>query len=204
MGAVASKVCNDARPTTTMEGFLIMQVNITKLLAANIFASTEHVRYYLNGVLFEVSEGKARIVATDGQRMIIFDLEGDEFGEDQSFIIPSSLIKRIKAERKTDIAGMTIKDGIISIEYAGAVFSEKAIDGTYPDYRRIMIPDDKKQEFTPEIRFNPSYLGDFAKVNKILGRAKSSIVMTTYSAEEPVKVTNRYGDYTAILMPMRA
>ena len=181
-----------------------MQIKISKLLAANIFASTEKERYYLNGVLFEVSEGKARIVATDGHRMIIFDLEGDDFWEDCSVIIPSSLIKRIKAGRKTDFADMEIKDGIVRIDYDGAVFSEKAIDGNYPDYRRIMIPDDKKQEFTPEIRFNPSYLGDFAKVNKILGRAKSSIVMTTYSAEEPVKVTNRSGDYTAILMPMRA
>ena len=201
---MASKVCNEAMPTTTMERSLIMMINITKLLAANIFASTEQVRYYLNGVLFEVSEGKARIVATDGHRMIIFDLEGDEFGEDQSFIIPSSLINRIKAGRKTDFADIEIKDGIVRIEYDGAVFSEKAIDGTYPDYRRIMIPDDKKQEFTPEIRFNPSYLGDFAKVNKILGRAKCGIVLTTYSTEEPVKVTNRHGDYTAILMPMRA
>ena len=181
-----------------------MQINITKLIAANIFASTEQVRYYLNGVLFEVSEGKARIVATDGHRMIIFDLEGDEFGEDQSFIIPSSLIKRIKAERGDELAGISRNDGMITISYAGAAFAEREVYGPYPDYRGIMIPDNKKQEFTPKIRFNPSYLGDFAKVNKILGRAKSSIVMTTYSAEELVKVTTGTGDYTAILIPMRA
>lgn len=181
-----------------------MIIDITKLLAANVFASTEETRYYLNGVLYEVKDGKARFVATDGHRMIIFDL-GDGYGEDLSFIIPSSLIKRIKADKYEENGEININGDTIKIDYNDTGYIEKAIDGPYPEYRRVMIPDDKEQIHTPEIRFNPSYLGDFAKVNKILGYKNVGIIISLYGESEPVKITTGRPDtYTAILMPMRA
>ena len=42
------------------------------LKAAAMIAARRDIRYYLNGVLVEVFEKEARLVATDGHRMVIF------------------------------------------------------------------------------------------------------------------------------------
>jgi DNA polymerase III sliding clamp (beta) subunit (PCNA family) len=178
-----------------------MIIDIRKLLAANVFSSTEQTRYYLGGVLFEVKEGKGRFVATDGHRMIIIPLDGD-MGPDLSVIIPSTLIKRIKVDKKVDNAEMTIDGDIITIDYYGSITKEAAIDGTFPDYTRVG-PKDGEEKDTGVIGFNPSYLGDFAKVNKIMGAGKGNIKMTMYGEEIAVKITCLELDYTAFLMPIR-
>jgi len=183
-----------------------MKIDIRKLIAADIFASTEQTRFYLNGVYFEVKEGKGQFVATDGHRLVMLPL-GDMDGPDCSVIIPSSLIKKIKLDKHLDLGEITIETGAhysdIKIDYYGATYGEKAIDGTYPDFRRILPADDLEQKGAPLIGFNPTYLGSFAKVHKILGKKNAHIHMAIYSADRAVKITSPDLDYTAILMPVR-
>lgn len=182
-----------------------MKIDIRKLIAADIFASTEQTRFYLNGVFFEVKDGKASFVSTDGHRMIIFDFDCE--GPDCSVIIPSSLIKKIKLDRHLDLGEITIETGAhysdIKIDYYGATYGERAIDGTYPDYRRILPADDLEQKGAALIGFNPAYLGSFDKLNKALGKKNAYIHLTIYGPDHAVKVTSPDCDYTAIIMPTR-
>lgn len=178
-----------------------MQIDIKKLVAANEFASTEQTRFYLNGVLFEVKENKGRFVSTDGHRMIIFDFDCE--GPDCSVIIPSTLIKKLKLDKHLDLGEIAIDGDNIKIDYYGATYGERAIDGTYPDYRRILPADDLEQKGAALIGFNPAYLGSFEKLNKALGKKNAYIHLTIYGPDHAVKVTSPDCDYTAIIMPTR-
>lgn len=206
------------------------KIELGKLQAANLFASKEETRYYLNGVFFEINGGKLHLISTDGHRLIKIpvEIEGKKKPEDMKFIIPSSLIAKIKKARGADTVELTIQKDEITISYDGGTFTDKAIDGTFPDYTRV-IPDQdatvkteqarrKKlaqkvaaAEFAQsagvfEIGFNPKYLADFAKVNELLGFKGSGVRLSATDEKSPVLVTMGGGmrdQYLAVLMPMR-
>ena len=206
------------------------KIELGKLQAANLFASKEETRYYLNGVLFEINGGKLHLISTDGHRLIKIpvEIEGKKKPEDMKFIIPSSLIAKIKKARGADTVELSINKDEITIAYDGGTFTDKAIDGTFPDYTRV-IPDqeaavknekDRRKKLAQkvaaaefaqggdvfEIGFNPKYLADFAKVNELLGFKGSGVRLNAMDASSPVVVTMGGGmrdQYLAVLMPMR-
>ena len=125
--------------------------------------STEETRYYLNGVYFHhLSEWTWRAVATDGHRLMYVDLQlPDAMGKTDGVIIPRKALRvaleTLKASK--DGVALAIGDGRIvnreettapkpsalsRIRLTGAVgglgiqLSTKTIDGTYPDYRRVI------------------------------------------------------------------
>lgn len=205
-----------------------MQIELGKLKAANVFASKEETRYYLNGVFFEIVNGEAALVATDGHRLIKIPVKAS--GEDQKVIIPRQLIDKIKPVRGVEMCDFLFSSsGAIEIEYDGNTYKGEAIDGTFPDYRRV-IPDQKAEIAAEqrrraklkaaerskkyaedhdvfEVGFNPTLLADFAKINAFLGFKNSGVRMTlTHDAKAPVVITmggtNR-DQYLGVLMPMR-
>lgn len=177
------------------------KIDVRALVAANEFASDEDTRYYLKGVYLTVQDGKLTCVATNGHRLIMIPY-GEDPGHAPNVIIPSDLIKKIKINKKHyDQAIIKILDQAITIEYDNMSFAGLLVDGTYPDYIRV-IPDGDMTSI-PSIVFNPEYLGSFAKVNKILNNGKSvgSIKMNFYGSEKPCVITTP--EYKAVLMPMR-
>lgn len=201
-----------------------MLIELNKLRAANVCASKEETRYYLNGVLFEIVNGEGALVATDGHRLVKIPVKCK--GADQSVIIPSSLINKIKPVRGVDQCNFLFSStGAIEIEYDGTTFTDKAIDGTFPDYRRC-IPDHESDAKTKkqareklnkaelekevidifEIGFNPRYLADFAKINDILGFKNAGVKMRMTDKITPVIITMggaTKNEYTGVLMPLR-
>jgi len=83
------------------------------------------------------------------------------------------------------------------LDYVGTSVIFAPIDGTFPDWRRI-IP--KETDGKPA-QFNPAYVGDFAKVTKALGQGQTAFA---YNGDGPALVT--FGDDIdgfGVLMPMR-
>lgn len=186
---------------------ITMHLNTIK--ACRLFACDEETRHYLGGVFFEAVKGSVNLVATDGHRLIKF-LETSEFeGEDVSFIIPSGLIDKIKYQRGEEQFDLEYENGQIKILYNGDTFVMAAIDGTYPDYHRVIptIPEDEKREVVKEIGFQPKFLGDFEKINKLIGRKGAGIRIEMIDSSAPVTITcggiKEASPYFAILMPMR-
>jgi hypothetical protein len=147
-----------------------MQIHLNHLKATNVAASDEQTRYYLNGVYVNVVAQHVEYVATDGARLIAVR---HELLTDSScvwpatgVIIPSKLIERIKVVKKADDeAEATMEGGNVTIKYNGESYSAPAIDGTFPDWRRV-VPDACNGEIA---QFNASYLHDFSKAAKIMG-----------------------------------
>lgn len=113
-----------------------MNIPAKYLKAALIFAAKKDVRYYLRGVLFEVQNGQARLVATDGQILGVFQL-GECSLPDTQIIIPRERLETIKL--KADEVTLRPGDGkTCALVYAGDEYTFTAIDGRFPDYRRVI------------------------------------------------------------------
>ena len=114
--------------------------------------STEETRYYLNGIYFHTieSEGKLmlRAVATDGHRLARAEMEAPAGSEGMpGVIIPRKTVSEIqKLVDDPDVAVTTeLSDTKIRFTIGSVILTSKLIDGTFPDYQRV-IPtgNDKK------------------------------------------------------------
>ncbi|MEQ8440930.1 MAG: DNA polymerase III subunit beta [Alphaproteobacteria bacterium] len=106
--------------------------------------STEETRYYLNGIyLHAVSEGdeKLRAVATDGHRLARAEVDLPEGASGiPGVIVPRKTVAELrKLIDETDGAvSVSLSDTKIRFEFDEAVLISKLIDGTFPDYERVI------------------------------------------------------------------
>jgi DNA polymerase-3 subunit beta len=118
------------------------QSELRRAIESTHFAMAQQdVRYYLNGMLLEIQDGRARLVATDGHRMAVTELP---------VLPPKGTSRRIIVPRKTVIEALrlladdstTVKLGIgndhLTLSAADVVFRSKVIDGSFPDYERVI------------------------------------------------------------------
>ncbi|MEH0667698.1 DNA polymerase III subunit beta [Vibrio scophthalmi] len=102
--------------------------------------ANQDVRYYLNGMLFEIEDTTLRSVATDGHRMAVAQtpLVG-EFAKKQ-IIVPRKgvleLVKLLDAAEQPVV--LQIGSSNLRAEVNNYVFTSKLVDGRFPDYRRVM------------------------------------------------------------------
>lgn len=109
--------------------------------------SKEETRYYLNGVLFEVMHRQVRFIATDGHRLVAIHTGITAPKSDNiQAIVPRDATKaliRALAKRK-DVLTIQIEEyhsehGYSSFKvHTGVVPCITTIDGTYPDWRRLV------------------------------------------------------------------
>lgn len=151
--------------------------------------STEETRYYLNGIHVEPSPaGGVLMVATDGHRLHAWH---DVYGSiDKPAIvkIPTAVLKA-KADRACTEARIVIDDLRVSLEgrtgasqpwepqfaMVALAASDLIIEGTFPDWRRVVpaLPDSTLPKSVPA--FDPVYLIDFAAVAKAAVNADGQI-----------------------------
>jgi DNA polymerase-3 subunit beta len=114
--------------------------------------STEETRYYLNGIYLHAHEegGKLRLrsVATDGHRLARAEVDAPAGSEGMpGIIIPRKTVSELqKLVDVPDVAVTTeLSDTKIRFTIGSVVLTSKLIDGTFPDYQRV-IPtgNDKK------------------------------------------------------------
>jgi DNA polymerase-3 subunit beta len=186
-----------------------MNIDMKLLKAVRFAASTEETRYYLQGVFVKTQGEYIVLVATDGHRMIVARHKRDEQDEDQypnGVIIPPRLIDRIKIAKRrmngNDDGVVTIEGDTITIRYAGDVFVDKLVDGTFPDYTRV-IPKGWSNEVA---QYNPAYLLDFVKAVKIVSDNSKPSITVHYNGLDPAVVNLNGGniyDWFGVIMPIR-
>ncbi|MBA3447721.1 MAG: DNA polymerase III subunit beta [Pseudaminobacter sp.] len=133
--------------------FRIDSVALKGLIDKTQFAiSTEETRYYLNGIYFHAIESggklKLRSVATDGHRLARAEMEAPAGSEGMpGIIIPRKTVSELqKLVDDPDVAVTTeLSETKIRFTIGSVVLTSKLIDGTFPDYQRV-IPtgNDKK------------------------------------------------------------
>ncbi|XOV86210.1 MAG: DNA polymerase III subunit beta [Pseudomonadota bacterium] len=111
---------------------------------ARIAMAQQDVRYFLNGMLFEVEAGSLRAVATNGQRLASTLIPADvSVSDTRQFIIPAKGIielARVLASAEGEIKLHFSEQHLLAT--AGQVtLISSLIDGKYPDYKRAIPAD---------------------------------------------------------------
>lgn len=115
------------------------EIDLAALVAPVQFAiSTEETRFYLNGVYLHNKGGRLVAVATDGHRMARNSVDPNEAGAFDGLlsgvIIPRKLVGLLPKGR----IHVSLSDGKIKFTAPEVTFTSKLIDGTFPDYERII------------------------------------------------------------------
>ncbi len=119
----------------------IVQASVLKgLIEATSFAMAQQdVRYYLNGMLWELSTNKLRAVATDGHRMALCDAACEVSVESSmAAILPRKGIMELSRLLGDEDVTVTMGSNHIRITGADYCFTSKLVDGAYPDYDRVL------------------------------------------------------------------
>lgn len=108
--------------------------DLAALFAPVKFAiSSEEQRYYLNGVFLHVADGRLAAVATDGHRL------ARHIGQEIDVAFAGIIVPRKMSEiMPSGTVSVAVSGTKIRVVSDGAVFVSKLIDGTFPDYLRVI------------------------------------------------------------------
>lgn len=190
-------------------------INLRALKAVAVAASSEEVRYYLNGVFVEYEPSQIVFTATDGHRLMAAShdyLDGAK-GPDQKVvaIVPTTLLDKVKLGKRDNGQALLTIDCTqskvrVAIEYQGATFSDLAIEASYPNARAV-VPRAVSGEVA---KFNPHYLVSFEKARAIATNSKAGEdCIIAHNGGSPALVDMRISEdegfnMFGVIMPMRS
>jgi len=132
--------------------FTLRQKDLRDALKKTSYAiSTDETRYVLNGILFSFKDNKLTLVATDGRRLALVDIELElPRSNECDVIIPSKAIGEVQRllTDEGDIK-LSIGENQVAFEVGGTLLVSKLIEGNYPNYRQV-IPGETKERITLE------------------------------------------------------
>jgi DNA polymerase III subunit beta len=141
--------------------FIIDAADLKRLIEKTRFAiSTEETRYYLNGIYLHTAETNKkkmlRAVATDGHRLAQVELALPKGADGMpGVIIPRKTVHELA--RLTEDASAKVKVGVsqtkVRFEIGAVVLTSKLIDGTFPDYGRVIPHANDKEMKVPNAAF---------------------------------------------------
>lgn len=191
-----------------------LTVSLATLRAARTHSAVKDVRYYLCGVYLDTKAGK--VVATDGHRMLIATARGVKV-DAPPVIIPNDLLDaalkqfggeyaRGKALGAVDVA-VTVDGVQLTITTPTGQVSGKALDGQFPDWRRVVPKADDVATFAPAV-LNWEYVMDACEALTIaanIGKAKAGQHATRVQqrGEFPAIVCSSNPNVMALVMPLR-
>ena len=126
--------------------FGLQPAELQHLIDRTKFAiSTEETRYYLNGIYLHAADASdlpvLRAVATDGHRLARFEMPLPEGAAGMpGVIVPRKTILELRKliEEGDETVGVSLSDTRIQFAFASTVLTSKLIDGTFPDYERVI------------------------------------------------------------------
>lgn len=121
--------------------FTLQQKDIKLLAQRTHFAMAQQdVRYYLNGMLLEITKDHIRTVATDGHRLAINTINKPHDNLNISALIPRKAVLellRLLEDTETEL-NISISPNHIRAYNDEFVFTSKLLEGNYPSYDRVL------------------------------------------------------------------
>lgn len=140
--------------------FRIPAKELRELIDRTRFAmSNDETRYYLNGIYLHGTDSNGvdvlRAVATDGHRLARFEMPLPEGASSMpGVILPRKTVGEIRKliEEAADTISIELSENKVRFSFDHIVMTSKLIDGTFPDYQKV-IPqgNDKIVEVNPRI-----------------------------------------------------
>jgi len=126
--------------------FTLTAAELRGLIDRTRFAiSTEETRYYLNGIYLHPAERDGapllRAVATDGHRLASVEVPLPAGAEGiPGVIVPRKAVAELRKliDESGDEVAVSLSESKIRFSFDDAVLTSKLIDGTFPDYQRVI------------------------------------------------------------------
>jgi DNA polymerase-3 subunit beta len=190
--------------------FRLPTEDLKRLIDKTRFAiSTEETRFYLNGIyLHAAKDGKTptlRAVATDGHRLARLELELPDGASDMpGIIVPRKTVTELRrllddAEGAVDVS---LSDTKIQFVSDGVELTSKLIDGTFPDYQRVIPASNDKsltldsKEFAQSVDRVSTISADKTRAVK-LSIAKDKLTLSVINPESGTATEEVGATYSA-------
>ncbi|WP_085784924.1 DNA polymerase III subunit beta [Candidatus Nucleicultrix amoebiphila] len=187
--------------------FILPAKDLLELFDRVRFAmSTEETRYYLNGIYLHAFQSKElRAVATDGHRLAKMSLPLPQGAE----AIPGVIISRktinevlkIVSEEVLDVE-VYLSNTQVSFKFSDTYFTSRLIDGTFPDYEKV-IPAHNDKVMTVDMEAFAETVDRVATISSEKNRGirlslkTNKLVLTATSNESGHAVEELEVDYNA-------
>jgi DNA polymerase-3 subunit beta len=154
--------------------------------------STEETRYYLNGIFFHVSDEAQPVLkaaATDGHRLARVTLPRPDGAEGMpDVIVPRKCVAEIRKllDEVDGTVTVSLSATKVRFDLGAAVLTSKLIDGTFPDYSRV-IPtgNDKILKLDPK-----SFMDGVDRVSTIASEKTRAVKMALDRDKITLSVTS--------------
>ena len=170
--------------------------------------STEETRYYLNGIFLHVSDDgqpMLKAAATDGHRLARVTVARPEGAEKMpDVIVPRKCVAELRKllDEVDGSVGVSLSPSKIRFDLGQAILTSKLIDGTFPDYTRV-IPsgNDKILKIDPK-----SFMAGVDRVSTIatektravkMGLDRDKVTLSVTSPENGAAAEEVPGEYSA-------
>ena len=156
--------------------------------------STEETRYYLNGIFLHVSEDGGstpvlKAAATDGHRLARVTLPQPEGAAGMpDVIVPRKCVAELRKllDEVDGSVGVSLSSTKIRFDLGRAVLTSKLIDGTFPDYSRVIpTATDKILKLDPS-----SFMEGVDRVSTIATEKTRAVTMALYRDKITLSVTS--------------
>ncbi len=154
--------------------------------------STEETRYYMNGIYIHVPENESqlRAVATDGHRLARVEMEMPEGAAGMpGVIVPRKTVSELRKliEEMDGDVSISLSETKIRFSFGDALLTSKLIDGTFPDYERV-IPagNDKLLEVDC-----PSFAAAVDRVSTIATEKMRAVKLAISDGQVTLSATNQ-------------
>ena len=126
----------------TNDEIVISEKDLKRRIDKTAFAmANQDVRYYLNGMLFDLRDGQLRLVATDGHRLAVSDHSGavNVAGEPQLIVPRKGVLElaRMMSDSDDEVV-LALGRNHIRLAKSGMRFTSKLIDGRFPEYEAVI------------------------------------------------------------------
>jgi len=124
------------------ERVAIGEATLKELIERTAFAMAQQdVRYYLNGLLFDLRGDALRTVATDGHRLALCETELEKAsGAKRQIIVPRKGVTELQRLLESGDREIELEVGRshVRVKRDDVTFTSKLIDGRFPDYEAVI------------------------------------------------------------------
>ncbi|AJP73237.1 DNA polymerase III subunit beta [Sphingomonas hengshuiensis] len=171
--------------------------------------STEETRYYLNGIFLHVTDEATpllRAAATDGHRLARVTVARPDGAESMpDVIVPRKCIAELRKllDEVDGSVGVSLSNSKVRFDLGQAILTSKLIDGTFPDYSRVIpTANDKILKIDPK-----SFMQGVDRVSTIatektravkMALDRDKVILSVTSPENGAAAEEVPGDYTSL------
>jgi DNA polymerase-3 subunit beta len=154
----------DAKPVTRLPADQLVRA----IRGVGYAVDTDSSRYALGSVLVEVAEDKVTLVATDGRRLSMSEMEHDLAVDNSSTLVPSrvmTIVARVAHASGEASVQIEATSREVVVEIGGTTITGMLIDGRFPRWR----------DAVPEMDVEPTTV----LAEQLLGATRSAAVCTS-------------------------